>query len=141
MPKAILVTDSEWVRNDVHASLSIGGWTVFDVDDPEQVLEVISDRNPHVVVSDLQVGAMGGMAIIRAIRGTIAEDERPRTVLLLDRSADTFIARRAGADAHVIKPFTAHALRDAIGPFPEEPTPVTSLGRGKARRKSAPRAG
>lgn len=138
MPKALLVTDSEWVRNDVHASLSIGGWSVRDLADPGNVLDAIDEGRPHVVISDLQVDAMGGMAIIRAIRGTIGDAERPRTVLLLDRAADSFIAGRAGADAYVVKPFTAHDLRDAIGSFPEDPTPVTTT-RKSARRKSAPR--
>jgi CheY-like chemotaxis protein len=39
-------------------------------------------------------------------------------VLLLDRAADAFIARRAGADAHVLKPINAAELRQAVAPEP-----------------------
>jgi CheY-like chemotaxis protein len=67
----------------------------------------------------MQVGSMGGMAVVRDIRQTI--EPRPRLVLLLDRSADTFIARRAGADAHVLKPIEAGRLREALGPAEREP--------------------
>jgi AmiR/NasT family two-component response regulator len=35
-------------------------------------------------------------------------------VLLLDRNADAFIAKRAGAAAWVRKPFTAFELRSAV---------------------------
>jgi DNA-binding response OmpR family regulator len=36
-------------------------------------------------------------------------------LLLLDRTADEFIAKRAGADRWVVKPFTAQAFRAAMG--------------------------
>ena len=115
MPKALLVTDSEWVRNDVHAALSLGDWEIADLDDPQRTVEQVSNLEADVVLVDMQVRSMGGMAVIRDIRGVLDEESRPRTVLLLDRSADEFLARRAGADASVIKPFTAHALREAVG--------------------------
>ena len=115
MPKALLVTDSEWVRNDVHAALSLGDWEISDLDDPQRTVEQVSDLEADVVLVDMQVRSMGGMAVIRDIIGVLDEERRPRTVLLLDRSADEFLARRAGADASVIKPFTAHALREAVG--------------------------
>ncbi|MEX0797105.1 MAG: hypothetical protein WD274_10455 [Acidimicrobiia bacterium] len=50
----------------------------------------------------------------------------PRMVLLLDRSADTFIARRARADASVVKPLTAAELRSAVAP--KVPATVPSGG-------------
>jgi hypothetical protein len=40
----------------------------------------------------------------------------PRIVLLLDRSADRFLAKRALADDSVLKPFGATDLRNAIDP-------------------------
>jgi hypothetical protein len=36
-------------------------------------------------------------------------------VILLDRTVDGFLAKRAGADAWVVKPFTDHELRTAVG--------------------------
>jgi DNA-binding response OmpR family regulator len=67
------------------------------------------------VIVDLQVRNMGGMAVVRDIRATVPADVTPRLVILLDRTVDGFLAKRAGADAWVVKPFTDHALRQALG--------------------------
>jgi DNA-binding response OmpR family regulator len=66
------------------------------------------------VIVDMQVQSMGGMAVVRDIRAAFQSGPRPRTVLLLDRSADTFLAKRAGADAWVLKPFQDSELRTAL---------------------------
>jgi DNA-binding response OmpR family regulator len=116
MSKVMLVTDASWVTNEVRAGLSLGDWEVEEVNDPRLVTELTKETRPDAVIVDMQVGSMGGMAVIRGIRGEIDEADRPRTVLLLDRSADEFIARRAGADASVQKPINAHALRRALTP-------------------------
>ena len=114
MPRAFLVTDSEWVTNDVLAALSIDDWKVESIGDPHSVLDSVEEASPEAVIVDMQITSMGGMAVIREIRSSIDEAERPRTVLLLDRSADEFLAGRAGADASVLKPFEAAELRNAL---------------------------
>ena len=70
----------------------------------------------NVAVIDLQVGSKGGMAVVRALRAAVDSGDigAVRTVLLLDRSADQFLAHRAGADAALVKPFTAQDLRAAV---------------------------
>jgi DNA-binding response OmpR family regulator len=69
-----------------------------------------------VAVIDMQVGSMGGMAVVRRLREAIAmrQIEPTRLILLLDRSADRFLAKRSGADASVLKPFTAQDLRKVL---------------------------
>ena len=114
MSKVLLVADASWVANEVRASLSLGEWFIEETSDPRLATSLVMEQRPDAVIVDMQVGSMGGMAVIRAIRGEIDEAERPRTVLLLDRSADEFIARRAGADACVLKPINAYELRTAL---------------------------
>lgn len=116
MAQVLLVADAEWVVNEVKGALALGDWAVETLDDPRLVTDVITERSPEAVIVDLQVGSMGGMAVVRAIRQAFEGPDRPRTVLLLDRSADDFIARRAGADARVLKPITASVLRSALAP-------------------------
>lgn len=72
---------------------------------------------PGVYLVDMQVGSMGGMAITRQLREAIHAGTIPAgtIVMLLDRQADAFIAKRAGADGWVVKPFTAQQLRATIG--------------------------
>jgi DNA-binding response OmpR family regulator len=104
------------VNNDVLSVLGVGDWEVDVLPDPGQARSTVVQISPDVVVTDLQVGSMGGMAVVRELRANLDDDARPRLVLLLDREADAFLARRAGADAWVVKPFEADELRRAIQP-------------------------
>ena len=116
MSKVLLIADASWVANEVRSSLTLGDWDVEEVSDPRQTSLLAREHKAAAVIVDMQVGSMGGMAVVRDIRQSFDEASRPRTVLLLDRSADEFIARRAGADAWVQKPITASELREALGP-------------------------
>ena len=107
--RVLLVTDASWVRNQVRAALS-GLAEIVEVSDPYQVETAAAGIDLSIV--DMQVGSMGGMAITRALK-SITPATGP-IVLLLDRQADTFIAKRAGADGWLAKPFSAQALRRTL---------------------------
>ena len=83
----------------------------------------MEDDNPDAVIIDMQVGSMGGMAIVRALLDAAAMSHVPRTptILLLDRSADVFLAGRAGADAFLVKPIVAEELRAALRGYSRKP--------------------
>jgi DNA-binding response OmpR family regulator len=114
--KVLLVADEAWIRNEAAAALSDPEMVVREVDDPRFAAQVADDFEPDVAVVDMQIASMGGMAVARALREAEYADDIPTTsiVLLLDRSADEFLARRAGADAWIVKPFTPQQLRAAI---------------------------
>jgi len=116
MARVLLLTDDIWVENEVRAALTDPGTVVEVTSDPETIVDAVSRHQPEVVVIDLQVRWMGGMAVVRELRAAVENGHIPdvRMVLLLDRSADGFLARRAGADAYVVKPFTAQQLREAV---------------------------
>jgi len=116
MLKVMLVADSAWVRNQVHAALSQPDTEVVSVEDGSGAVPAEAEHSPAVAVIDMQVGTMGGMAIIRLLHQAAALEDRPPlpVVLLLDRRADAFLAKRAGARAWVQKPIEAHQLRSAI---------------------------
>lgn len=117
MARIFVVTDEPWVRNEVHAALSVAGVELVDHSDPATVAVAAIAADADAVVVDLQVGSMGGMAVARSVRNAEAEERELLVILLLDRRADAFLAGRAGADAWVTKPFTARELRDAVGPI------------------------
>lgn len=121
MSTVIVVTDAVWIENDVRASLTDPGTTIERVTDPRLAVAASQELAADIAVIDLQVGTMGGMAVVRALRAAVeAGDIDPiRMVLLLDRSADHFLARRAGADAAVVKPFTAQDLRRVVALTPK----------------------
>ena len=116
MPKILVVADTAWVRNDVHSALSEPGWELIDHDDPPTVPRVAHQNDVDAAVVDFQVKTMGGMAITRALKEAHQVDgiDPVPVVLLLDRSADAFLAKRAGAEGWVKKPFTAATLREAL---------------------------
>jgi len=114
MTRILVVTDADWVRNDVHAALSVGDNELIDQTDPAATAAMAFARDVDVVIVDLQVGAMGGMAVTRAMKDAGIDSHAIPVVMLLDRGADTFLAGRAGADGWVVKPFTARQLRDAM---------------------------
>lgn len=109
--KAMLVCDVPWVQNQVRAALS-GAYEIVSVTDPYDAEEVAILEGPDLAIVDMQVGSMGGMAITRILKG--ATSGFGPIVLLLDRRADSFIARRAGADAWLLKPFAAQELRSVL---------------------------
>jgi DNA-binding response OmpR family regulator len=119
--KLLLVTDSAWVHNDVAASLP-PGWTM-QVTDSRVAVAAAAQHRPRVVLVDLQVGSMGGFAVVRALRDATALGDLVPTklVLLLDRKADRFLLNRSGADAALLKPFTAQELRGVLNEVTTEP--------------------
>lgn len=116
MTSILVVADELWVVADVRAALADRRYQVSVVSDPRAAAAVVADDAPDVVLVDLQVGSMGGMAVTRAVRDAFTSGGRtaPPVVLLLDRDADGFLAGRSGAAGWVRKPFGAAELRAAI---------------------------
>jgi DNA-binding response OmpR family regulator len=114
MTTILVISDSEWVLNDVRAVLTDPESELETLDDPRRALARVDELLPDVVIVDLQIQSMGGMAVIRELTANGNDYPGPRLVMLLDRPVDGFLAKRAGADAYVVKPFEAEELRRAI---------------------------
>ena len=112
----LVIADETWVTTDVRAALSESRYLITEASDSHDVVTACADAQADVVIADLQVGTMGGMAVVRGIRAAISAGDLPPTptVLLLDRAADTFIAGRSGADGWLRKPFGAFEMRDLL---------------------------
>lgn len=126
--KVLLVADASWIQNETMAALSDPETVIRQIDDPRTAAQVAGEFEPDVVIVDMQVASMGGMAVARSVREAEFAEEMPATsiVLLLDRTADEFLAKRASADAWVVKPFTPQQLRAAIA------SATASLAGGRA---------
>lgn len=113
MASILLIADADWVRNDVSAAIADPETSLTTVDDPGEGLALASERRFDLIAIDMQVKSTGGMATVRMFKDAMFRTELARVpvVLLLDRSADVFLAKRAGADAHLLKPFTSQQLR------------------------------
>ena len=90
MTKILVVADEPWVRNEVHSGLTGPGFILIDHSEPATAADRARDETIDVVIVDMQVGSMGGMAVTRAIRQATGTGKAKGTpvVLLLDRTAD-----------------------------------------------------
>ncbi|MFH1329105.1 MAG: response regulator [Actinomycetota bacterium] len=130
MREILLVADVPWVADAVRAGLGGADYHLNTTDDPSAVAAWWQEHEPAVVLVDFQVGSRGGMAVVRDLRAAshAAGVTPPPTVLLLDRAVDAFLARRAGADAWIRKPFGGFALRRLVDRLVAAPSPGTATG-------------
>jgi DNA-binding response OmpR family regulator len=127
----LLATDADWVIDDVTAALG-GPDTSFTVcREGRLVSQLVAAGKVDVVIADLQIGTMGGMAVAMGLRLDESGGAVPHVpiVMLLDRTADVYLAQRSSADAWLIKPLDALRLRRAVnaavaGGFYTEGVPV-----------------
>ncbi len=113
MTIVLLATDSDHVFAEVDATLASDSCDVLRVKRGADVLPAVRAKEPDLVILDLQIGSMGGVATCLAIRqeeGAWRLEERP-VALLLDRQADVFLAQESGADGWLVKPIDSLRLR------------------------------
>ena len=129
MPDVVVAADAPWVVEDVRSVLSGPTDTVRIVTVGGLVLPAVEADKPDLVILDLQIGSMGAIAVCMDLRleeGAGRLDHIP-VLVLLDRRADVFLARRVEADGWLIKPLDPIRLRKAIrallaGDTYEDPT-------------------
>ncbi len=115
MPTILVAADAAFVRDDVISALS-GDYDILVVTEGRDVRRAVSENNVHMAVVDMQMGSMGGIAVTMDLR---LEESGGRighvpVLLLLDRRADVFLARRAGAEGFLVKPMSPLKLRRAV---------------------------
>ena len=117
MPDVVVASDESWVRDDVRSVLSTRpDTTVREVGSGPAVLAAVQEAPPDLVILDLQIGNMGAMAVcldLRLEEGAGRLGHVP-VLMLLDRRADVFLARRCGAEGWVVKPLDPFRLRKAV---------------------------
>lgn len=116
MTTILVAADAEWVRNQVRAAFVTADVEVVEVTRGQDVLPAFKAHNPDLVILDLQIGNMGGIACaieLRLDEGEGRLEVPARIILLLDRDADRFLAKRAAADDELVKPIDAGMLRRA----------------------------
>ena len=116
MAYVLLATDADWIADEVAAAIAGPEHTVGRIRAGEHVSTAVKELEPDVVILDLQIGNMGGFAACMAIRHEEGANRIPITavLMLLDREADVFLARRADADGWITKPVDALKLRRAV---------------------------
>jgi DNA-binding response OmpR family regulator len=114
--KVLVAADARWVREQVQAALVAPGQEVIEVTRGQDVRDAVAEHEPELAVLDLQIGNMGGIAVAIDLHLEESGGRLPHVpiLLLLDREADRFLAKRAGAEAELVKPVDPGTLRRVV---------------------------
>jgi DNA-binding response OmpR family regulator len=112
----LVAAEASWIRDQVQVAFVEPGQRVVEVQRGQDVRDAVSEYEPSVVILDMQIGNMGGIAVALDIRLEQGEGRMPETqiLLLLDREADKFLAGRSDVDGVLVKPIDAGRLRRAV---------------------------
>lgn len=107
-PQVLVVDDEPMVREVVARYLQRDGVRVHEVDDGTAALAWLQCNRPDLVVLDIMLPGVDGLAILRSIR---AAGDVP-VVLLTARTdeVDRVVGLELGADDYVVKPFSPREL-------------------------------
>ena len=112
----LVAADAKWVRDLVKSACTASEQTVIEVTRGQDVRDLVGDRSPELVILDMQIANMGGLAVAIDLRLEGAAGRIPDVsiLLLLDREADRFLAKRVDADAELVKPVDPGTLRRTV---------------------------
>jgi two-component system chemotaxis response regulator CheY len=124
MARILVVDDATFIRNWCKATLLTQGHEVFEATNGKQAVSVYRHIRPDLVLLDLLMPVMDGLAALRQIR---ADDPQARVVVLTTdgRREAVYEARAAGAIDFLLKPCSSEAFLERVNralPPPPEPT-------------------
>ena len=118
MPKTtvLIVEDDAGLREALVDTLLLADYQVVAADSAEQAIMLLSKQSVDIVVSDIQMGEMNGLALLKAIKSKDAN----LPVLLMTAYAtvdDAVSAMRDGATDYLSKPFAPEVLLNLVGRY------------------------
>jgi DNA-binding response OmpR family regulator len=114
-PRILVVDDDACLVQILSMYLTVEGYEVRFAADGDQALRDLEVFEPHLVILDVMMAGLDGIATCRAIK----QHPRWRTVPVimftaLDREADEIAGRGAGADRYLAKPFSLVGLGEVV---------------------------
>jgi DNA-binding response OmpR family regulator len=120
--RVLLVDDEPVIRELVQAMLEGGGVEVRCVDGGAKALQEAHTFRPHLVLLDIVMPGLDGLAVLRLLR---ADPELVRTPVHMltarAKAADHVAAEKAGADGYIEKPFKGQALQALVAGLRSRP--------------------
>ena len=106
--RILVVDDEPQIRRIMRVTLTSAGYEVDDAKTGEQALEKLREFRPDLVLLDINMPGMGGLAACRAIRA----DSSVAIIMLTVQNTEAakVEALDAGADDYVTKPFSTPEL-------------------------------
>lgn len=101
--KIFIISDNNWVKESVEKYLDFENI----IDSSSEIEDVDSDYD--YIFVDMQVKSNGGPSLIRELKRNELT-KNTKFILLADREADEFQAKRVGADYFIVKPLSKAAM-------------------------------
>ncbi len=122
-PASILITDDESaIRLMLRTALESDGYAVTEAANGREALEAIRTNLPDLMVLDLNMPVLDGMAVLEQMK-SLAAANRPRVIILTAYGSipAAVKATRLGALDFIEKPITPTEFRHAVRSVLEEP--------------------
>jgi two-component system, chemotaxis family, chemotaxis protein CheY len=110
--KILVVEDSPSMRNLVREVLDRDGYEVTESRNGREALDVLDRVAPDLVITDVNMPELDGLALLRRIRGLPSFRFTPVLILTSESAVDMRESgRAAGATGWLVKPFDPDQLR------------------------------
>ena len=110
--RILVVDDEPQIRRVMRTALAANGYEAFEARTGEEALEMLREDNPDLILLDMNMPGIGGMAACREIRAV--SDAAIIVLSVRDSENDKIAALDAGADDYITKPFSVNELMARI---------------------------
>jgi len=135
--RILVVDDEEFMRDAIRLVLEREGYAVAVAVDGQEALEVVRERKPDLVITDITMPRMGGYELLTALRKDPKTQNLP--VILAtqkDSTSDVLTGWGSGADYYITKPFASEILKLSVELVLKEAGGRAELAKAKAAQGS-----
>jgi DNA-binding response OmpR family regulator len=121
-PSILLTDDESNIRLTLRAALEADGYAIAEASNGADALEAIKRETPDLIVLDLNMPQMDGMAVLEHLK-SMAAINKPRVIVLTAYGSIAIAVRatRLGAVDFLEKPITPTELRQTVRSVLTEP--------------------
>ena len=114
--KILVVEDDAGLREALLDTLSLAGYLCVEADSAEQALLLLKNHQVDLVVSDVQMGGMSGLSLLKSIK---AQDCNLPVLLMTAYGTidDAVQAMQDGACNYIAKPFAPEVLLNMVSQY------------------------
>ncbi len=109
----LYVEDDEEILENVTFLLKRHVSQVFTAKDGEEALKIYFEKNPDIIVSDINIPNLDGLSLVAKIR----DDNKDIPIIMMTAYKDSerlLKAQSIGVSSYVTKPFTLNDLKESM---------------------------
>ena len=116
MALVLVASDLPSLRRSLRSNLAGPELEILEATSGPEAVRLAVDQEVDLAILDLQISAMGAVAICAELRNQESTGDALHVpvLMLLDRRPDVFLARRSGVEGFCVKPLEPAKLRRAV---------------------------